>query len=253
MTVGTGAEIGRPMPDFVAVARLALKRALDAAFALVALALLAPVLIVVALAICIEDGWPILFFQSRLGRDGRPFVLLKFRKFRNCPDLGRCPLTLRDDPRFTRVGRFLERTKIDEVPQLWNILKGEMSIVGPRPETPHFADCFVGPHRELLRYKPGIFGPSQAVFRNESTLHADDPEQYYRAVLFPLKARLDLAYFPNAHTRLDAIWTVRCLLAVLGLYLVAEGTDMLEQVETCLALLAGDTKRMSRQGRVRRA
>ena len=120
-----------------------------------------------------------------------------------------------------------------------------MSVVGPRPETPHFADCFKGAHRDLLRYKPGIFGPSQAVFRDESTLHdvGSDPEQFYRAVLFPLKARLDLAYFPHRNARLDVKWTLRCVLAVLGLrFLPSRGDDLQERVDNCLQLLAEEAK-----------
>jgi lipopolysaccharide/colanic/teichoic acid biosynthesis glycosyltransferase len=223
-----------------------LKRILDVVFASAALVALAPVLIFVALAICIEDGWPILYFQTRLGHNGEEFVLYKFRKFRIRNTLGNSPLTLKDDPRLTRVGRFLERSKFDEVPQLWNIVKGHMTIVGPRPETPHFADCFEGAYRELLSYKPGIFGPSQAVFRSESTLHdaGRDPEQFYRAVLFPMKARLDLAYFPHGNTWLDLKWTARCVMAVLGLWFLSDGRiDLPSQVESCLELLAGEAKR----------
>ena len=220
-------------------------RALDIAAASAATAVLAPLLIFVVLAIAIEDGWPILFFQRRVGRHGREFVMWKFRKFRRRHGLPDCPLTLLGDPRLTRVGRFLERTKMDEVPQLWNVLRGQMSIVGPRPETPHFSDCFGGPYEELLRHKPGIFGPSQAVFRSESTLHKPgfDPEQFYRTVLFPLKARLDLAYFPYRSVRLDLRWVGRCVLAVLGLrFLPGETADLQEQVESCLRLLASEAK-----------
>jgi lipopolysaccharide/colanic/teichoic acid biosynthesis glycosyltransferase len=220
-------------------------RALDIAFAVTALVILLPALLVVVLAICIEDGWPVLFFQRRLGRNGRQFVLCKFRKFRRSQASPGCPLTVKGDARFTRVGRILERTKIDEIPQLWNILKGDMSLVGPRPETPNFADCFEGPCGELLRYKPGIFGPSQAVFRSEGELYEKgrDPEEFYRAVLFPLKARLDLAYFPNRNVRLDLRWIVRCVLAVLGLQFMADGrADLLEQVDCCLRLLTSEAK-----------
>ncbi len=225
---------------------LSQKRIFDVMIASVALVVLAPVLTLIALAICIEDGWPFLFFQVRLGQYGETFVLCKFRKFRNRHPTGGSPLTMRNDSRLTWVGKFLERWKIDEVPQLWNILKGDMAIVGPRPETPHFADCFDGEYREVLSYKPGIFGPSQAVFRSESRLHqaGRDPEQFYRAVLFPLKAQLDLAYFPHGSTRLDLKWTVRCVMAVLGLWFLPDGgTGLPGQIESCLQLVAGETKR----------
>jgi lipopolysaccharide/colanic/teichoic acid biosynthesis glycosyltransferase len=228
-------------------ARLAWKRLADVAVGSVTLVVLAPALLLVAMAIWAEDGLPVLFHQKRLGRDGREFTLLKFRKFRNRHTLGDCPLTLKHDPRLTKVGNLLERMKIDELPQFWNVLKGDMSLVGPRPETPYFADCFKGAYRDVLRFKPGIFGPSQAVFRDESTLHhvGSDPEQFYRDVLFPLKARIDLAYFPHANARLDLRWTLRCILAVLGRrFLPGRGADHVqERVESCLHLLAGETKR----------
>jgi len=239
------ADISGTTPDRTNGAGLSLKRILDVAFASVALVLLAPALTLIALAICIEDGWPFLFFQVRLGQYGETFVLCKFRKFRNRPSEEGCPLTLKNDPRLTSMGRFLERWKLDEVPQLWNILKGDMAVVGPRPETPHFADCFDGEYREVLSYKPGIFGPSQAMFRSESKMHqaGRDPEQFYRAVLFPLKARLDLAYFPHGSTRLDVKWAARCILAVLGFsFLPNGGTDLVAEVESCLQLLASETK-----------
>jgi lipopolysaccharide/colanic/teichoic acid biosynthesis glycosyltransferase len=240
------ADDPRSLPDQTDGSGPTLKRILDIVAASAALVVVAPVLLLAALAICIEDGWPILFFQTRLGQYGEEFVLYKFRKFRKRNLLGSSPLTLRDDPRLTRVGRFLERSKIDELPQLWNVLRGNMAVVGPRPETPHFSDCFEGSHRELLSYKPGIFGPSQAVFRNESTLHEEgrDPEQFYRDVLFPMKARLDLAYFPHCSVRLDARWAVRCVMAVIGVgFLPDAGADLASQVESCLELLVYEAKR----------
>ena len=96
------------------------------------------------MAIRIDSRGPILYSQMRIGQGGRPFRLYKFRKFHHQAPVAGGALTVANDPRLTRVGWFLERTKLDELPQLWNIVRGEMSVVGPRPETPHFADCFVG-------------------------------------------------------------------------------------------------------------
>jgi lipopolysaccharide/colanic/teichoic acid biosynthesis glycosyltransferase len=120
----------------------ALRRLFDIVCASLAMLLVAPVALIVTLAILIEGGRPILFSQLRLGRNGRPFRMYKFRKFRpDCDDRG-CPLTLDGDCRMTRIGRILAAAKLDELPQIWNVLRGDMSLVGPRPESLAFADCF---------------------------------------------------------------------------------------------------------------
>lgn len=191
-------------------------RTLDITMAIAALVVFAPLMLLVALAIVIEDGRPIFFSQLRLGRDGRPFRMYKFRKFY---ERGRCnegALTMERDPRLTGVGAVLARTKLDELPQFWNVLKGEMAIVGPRPESMAFQDCFAGPYLNVLKFKPGIFGPSQVMFRSEACLYrgCPDPEQLYRDVVFPMKARIDLAYFPHRTLLGDVRWAVRCGLAV---------------------------------------
>jgi lipopolysaccharide/colanic/teichoic acid biosynthesis glycosyltransferase len=191
----------------------------DQFVALTGLILLSPLMILAALTIVIETGFPIFFSQSRLGQGGRRFRMYKFRKFPASGDLSTRPLTVGNDPRFTRVGKFLEKTKLDETPQLWNVLRGDMAIVGPRPEVPEFADCFVGSAGRVLDYKPGILGPSQAVFRNEGSLYPPsvDEQAFYRAVLFPAKASLDLAYYPSRTFLGDLKWWSRCLLAVCGM------------------------------------
>jgi lipopolysaccharide/colanic/teichoic acid biosynthesis glycosyltransferase len=194
----------------------ALRRPFDVVAAAAGLVVLAPFMLAVAIAIRLGSPGPALFRQLRLGRDGRPFYLYKFRKFEDRADSGRA-VTLKNDPRMTRIGRLLERTKLDELPQLWNILIGDMSLVGPRPETLNFADCFREGYQRVLDYTPGLFGPSQAMFRNESGLYpADrDPEEFYRAVLFPTKARIDLVYFSRRSILSDIRWIIRGILAVL--------------------------------------
>jgi lipopolysaccharide/colanic/teichoic acid biosynthesis glycosyltransferase len=186
--------------------------------ALALLLMLLPVIAVIALAICLEDGGPVFFKQTRLGRNGQPFALLKFRKFTpGCGTTGRA-VTVSGDKRLTRVGRCLEHTKLDELPQLWNILRGDMALVGPRPESMFFADCFSGVYRGLLHYRPGIFGPAQALFRDEKHMYPEgcDPEEFYRQILFPTKARIDLAYYPQRSWLSDLGWICRCFLAVCG-------------------------------------
>lgn len=196
----------------------AIRRAIDVLVAVTGLAIAAPPSIVIALAIRLETPGPVFFSQIRLGRMGRRFVLYKFRKFRHESETSGRMVTLKDDPRMTRVGQVLERTKLDELPQLWNVLIGDMSIVGPRPESLEFADCFIGPFRHLLDYNPGLFGPSQVAFRNEGALYPPDhdPHEFYRTVLFPDKARIDLEYFPRRTLLSDLIWVLRSIAAVLS-------------------------------------
>lgn len=199
----------------------ALRRLFDVVTALAGILCFLPVLIPVIVAIKLDSPGPVFFSQPRLGQHGRLFRLYKFRKFRD--GSGGRAVTLKNDERMTRVGRFLERTKIDEVPQLWNVLKGDMAIVGPRPETLDFADCFQGSFRAVLDHRPGIFGPNQVYFRNEGALFpaTADPQEFYVTVLFPAKARADLHYFPRRTLAQDALWVIRGLLAVFGLGLPA--------------------------------
>jgi lipopolysaccharide/colanic/teichoic acid biosynthesis glycosyltransferase len=195
------------------------RRILDLVIAGTSLVLLGPIMMLVALAIWVESGRPIFFSQVRLGQMGRHFRMYKFRKFHKGSGAIDRPVTIRNDYRMTRLGGFLARAKLDELPQLWNILKGDMSVVGPRPESLDLADCFVGFYRRVLDHKPGIFGPNQVVFRDEALLYPDtlDPQQFYREVLFPLKANIDLAYFPNRTIPSDIGWIICGVLAVVGL------------------------------------
>lgn len=195
------------------------RRAFDVSAALTALVVFAPVMLVIACGIKMDTPGPILFSQFRLGCGGHHFRLYKFRKFGHGTGCGGRSVTLKHDARMTRVGRLLERTKLDELPQFWNVLIGDMSIVGPRPETLDFADCYTGPYRAVLDHKPGLFGPNQVIFRSESSLYPQDrdPHEFYRAVLFPAKARIDLSYFPQRTFISDIGWTIRAGLAVFGL------------------------------------
>lgn len=199
------------------------RRVFDLALALAGLVLLAPLMLPIALLIRLDTPGPVLFRQPRLGQGGHRFWLYKFRKFTDGPHAVGLAVTLKDDPRMTRVGRWLERAKLDELPQLWNILVGDMSVVGPRPETLDFADCFAGEYEGILDYRPGLFGPSQATFRNESSFYPAglDPHEFYRAILFPAKAQIDLSYFPTRTMMSDIGWIIRGLLAVAGVRPVA--------------------------------
>lgn len=198
--------------------RLDTQRALDCLVAALALVWIAPLMVLIALAVRIESRGPIFFSQTRLGRDGVHFRLRKFRKFHEQGNKKSLAVTLRNDPRMTRVGRVLERTKLDELPQLWNVLVGDMALVGPRPESLAFADCFNEAFRHVLDYRPGIFGPCQVIFRNENMYYTAgcDPEVFYRKILFPLKAHVDLTYFPRRSLGGDMVWAGRSVLAVFG-------------------------------------
>jgi lipopolysaccharide/colanic/teichoic acid biosynthesis glycosyltransferase len=193
------------------------RRVLDIIVASAALTILGPLMFLIAVAIVMESGSPVLFSQLRVGQHGQPFRMFKFRKFHTRCGTNGYPLTLEGDPRMTAVGQALRATKLDELPQFWNVIRGDMSVVGPRPETLAFADCFAGGLEQILSYKPGILGPSQVTFRNESTLFPpdSDPCAFYRTVLFPAKALIDLEYYQRRTVLRDVGWIVRGVLAIL--------------------------------------
>lgn len=200
-----------------ALFRQKLLRLFDIVFATVALIVLAPIMLLIAFAILIESGFPILFVQSRLGLGGETFGMYKFRKFGPTEGTTGCPLTLQNDNRLTRVGAVLAKTKLDELPQIFNVLRGDMGIVGPRPESLAFADCFMPRLRGLLRHRPGLVGPSQVAFRSECKLYpagAVDAADFYRRVLFPAKAALDLEYYESRTLMRDMGWVIRAAFAI---------------------------------------
>lgn len=172
-----------------------LRRLLDVAAAGIGLVVLSPLLAGLALWVRLSSPGPVLHCAERTGRGGRPFRLYKFRSMVvNAAALGP-GITTRDDPRVTRVGRFLRRTKLDELPQLLNVLKGEMSLVGPRPEDVRFVQRYSAEQRRILDYKPGITSAASLQFRNEEELlKGDNWEAVYFEVLMPEKIRIDLAY-----------------------------------------------------------
>lgn len=170
------------------------KTVFDRVAAAVGLLLLSPALALLAVAIALEDGFPVLFRQTRVGRGGRPFRLVKFRSM--LAGVAGTRITAGRDPRVTRVGAWLRRYKIDELPQLWNVLKGDLSLVGPRPEIPPFVDEKDPAWRAVLAVRPGITDPATLQFRHEEEVlaGAGDPEQYYRETILPAKLALNLEY-----------------------------------------------------------
>ena len=178
-----------------------LKRAIDFILCFLALPLAIILITISIIFLYIESPGPVIFKQKRIGRDRRYFMMYKIRKFH--PDeseFGR-GYTLASDARCTKVGLILEKLKFDELPQLYNILMGDMAIVGPRPITLFFEDEYESKYDELFQYSPGIFGPNQILYRNEGEILSEqnDPERYYRKVLVKDKAERDIDYFANTN------------------------------------------------------
>ena len=172
-----------------------------------------PLMLLIGLFIYLDSPGNVIFSQARLGKNGRTFFMHKFRKFPVDWGTKGPGVTTSGDVRMTAVGRVLERTKLDELPQLWNIAKGEMSFVGPRPESLRYKDLFVGKYKQVLEFIPGIFGPNQVVFRNESQMYPGDvdPEEFYQNELFPQKAVADIDYFKRSTFLSDLSWLIQGL------------------------------------------
>ena len=176
------------------------KRSLDVLVSLLGLALLLPLGVVIALAIKLTDGGPVFFGQNRIGRFGQPFRIWKFRSMLvDARNMGP-PVTKGRDPRITPIGRLLRGTKLDELPQLWNVLVGDMSLVGPRPEVPIYVNLYTPEQREILQLRPGITDLASILFRDEESLlrGARDVEQFYIRHCLPKKIELNLEYARHA-------------------------------------------------------
>lgn len=184
----------------------ALKRGFDILGAGMGMAVLWPLCFVIGLLIKLSDGGPVFFRQVRVGRFGKPFHILKFRTMVIGAEAKGPLVTNGMDARITRVGHLLRRTKLDELPQLWNVLVGEMSLVGPRPEVPCYVERYTIQQREILRYKPGITDVASVLFRNEESLlrSAQDVEQFYLTHCLEKKIELNRQYAEHASVLQDA-------------------------------------------------
>lgn len=169
---------------------------MDIVLSAILLALIWPFALLIAIAIRRSSPGPALFRQSRVGRDGSVFEMLKFRTMVHAPDAAGSTVTVAGDPRIHSLGAILRRSKLDEIPQLWNVLRGDMSLVGPRPDVAGYADLLTGPARRLLTVRPGITGPATLYFRNEEELLAtvETPLEHNYEVIYPIKTRLNLQY-----------------------------------------------------------
>ena len=177
-----------------------MKRLFDFTFAILGLTILSPVLIILSLLIIITSPGTVLYSQKRVGKQGGLFTLYKFRTMvHNADTMSGGSITVENDDRITAIGKLLRRWKLDELPTLWNVLKGDMSFVGPRPDVPGYADKLKGESRRVLEMRPGITGPATLKYANEEKLLAevDNPKKYNDEVVFPDKVQINLEYVDN--------------------------------------------------------
>ncbi len=189
------------------------KRTFDLVSAGIGVVLLVPLLALLALLIKAEDGGPVFFRQERVGYRGRPFRIWKFRTMIRDAEARGLPLTVGRDPRVTRIGAWLRRLKLDELPQLFNVLAGDMTLVGPRPEVPRYVASYGAAERRVLELVPGVTDEASIRYADESTILAAtvDPERVYVEEILREKIRLNLKYAARA-----TVWTdLRVILATL--------------------------------------
>lgn len=197
------------------------KRLFDIGFAVLALLLLGPLLLAVALWVRLDSPGPVLFRQQRVGQGGRLFGIVKFRTMRPDAEAAGPQITIGQDARITRAGAWLRRSKLDELPQFLNVLRGDMSVVGPRPEVPRYVALYPAEVREtVLSVRPGITDLASIEFRDESLLlaHSSDPERTYVEQILPAKLLHAQRYVRTHSLWLDLRIIGRTVLAVLGLH-----------------------------------
>jgi lipopolysaccharide/colanic/teichoic acid biosynthesis glycosyltransferase len=173
------------------------KRLFDLMASCIGLVLLSPFLLVIALLIKMDSRGSVFFRGERIGKGGCSFRIIKFRTMVESPVRTGPGITAAGDPRVTRIGRFLRRYKIDELPQLWNVVCGDMSLVGPRPEDPRYVALYNDQQRRILRVLPGITSPASIRYRNEEALLAESGLGSYETLIMPQKIAVDLDYIQN--------------------------------------------------------
>jgi lipopolysaccharide/colanic/teichoic acid biosynthesis glycosyltransferase len=194
------------------------KRTFDVCITGLALPLLSPLFLIIALLVKLSSRGPVFFRQERVGLCGRPFTMLKFRSMVvDAPRLG-SNVSPAGDPRVTRIGALLRKTYLDEMPQLLNVLRGDMSLVGPRPETSEYVAMYSPQERRVLGARPGMAGPSTLAFESEAEVLARsaDPYRYYVDHLMHERVRVDLEYLERKSLRYDIGVLLRTLLMVVS-------------------------------------
>ncbi len=181
-----------------------LKRFFDIIMSFFGLIVFMPLFLIVSLVIRFSSKGAVFFKQERIGLNGGKFTLVKFRTMSIVQDSS-STVSVKGDSRITKVGVFLRKYKLDELPELWNVLIGEMSFVGPRPDVPGYADLLRGEDRKILELRPGITGVASLKYANEEELLAQqkDPEEYNMKVVFPDKVRINLDYYYNNNLWID--------------------------------------------------
>lgn len=194
---------------------LALKRTIDLVAAACGIVLLLPLFLLIALVIKVQDRGPVFYRAWRVGKDGCPFRLYKFRTMVVDADRAGPGITTHGDPRITRTGAWLRRTKLDELPQLFNVLIGDMSLVGPRPEDPRYVRLYTPEQYTVLRVRPGITSAASLTYRHEErVLAGSDWETTYREVVLPEKLAIDLDYLDRRNVFTDLILVWRTILSM---------------------------------------
>ncbi len=194
------------------------KRVFDLAVAIPAAALLSPVFIAIAVWIKLDSRGPVFFLQERVGQFGKLFRIFKFRTMVVDAERQGLQITVGADRRITRSGRLLRKYKLDESPQLFNVIRGEMSLIGPRPEVPRYVELYTEEQRRILDLKPGVSGQASIAFNNESELLArqENPEDFYCAQLIPAKIHEDLNYARRATVLSDCLLVAKTIFRILS-------------------------------------
>lgn len=193
-----------------------IKRLFDIIFSFVGIVFLFPVFIIVSILIKIDSSGPVFFIQERVGLNGNFFKIIKFRSMKTNHN-NSLTVTLENDKRITRIGKKIRKYKIDEIPELINVFKGDMSFVGPRPDVPGYADLLKGESRNILKLRPGITSRASIKYANEEMilLNEDDPIAYNNNIIFPDKVKLNLNYYYNNNIWIDIKIIFATLFAVL--------------------------------------
>lgn len=188
-----------------------LKRIFDIVFSFIGLIILSPVFIIISILIKIKMPGPVFFHQNRAGRHGRLFRIVKFRTM--IPNHGGDTISVKGENRITPLGTILRRYKLDELPELWNVLKGDMSFVGPRPDMPEYISRFSGDEKLILELRPGITGPATLKYANEEELLASvpDPKSFNDEIIWPDKVRMNLDYYKERSFLGDLIIILKTL------------------------------------------
>jgi lipopolysaccharide/colanic/teichoic acid biosynthesis glycosyltransferase len=189
-----------------------IKRTFDIVVSSIILLLFCPIILIAFIAASIDTKKNGFFRQTRVGKDGRLFQIIKIRTMKEKESII-TKVTTSNDPRITKLGSFLRKTKIDELPQLINVLLGQMSLVGPRPDVPGHADQLQGPDRVILTVRPGITGPATLKYRDEETLLAGvgNPEKYNIEVIYPSKVKINKEYIENYRFRNDILYIYKTI------------------------------------------